>query len=930
AAWAVFWLLGAGGVLLAIFWPAVRPMPLEGVAFRIERALGGMHNRLVSVLDLHRADCRTSDRSLPFAERLIDQTADRMADYRTDAVADPRPVRRVTLTAAGMVVLALGLGVGLDARMGSAVRRLLAPTRPIPPVTSVRLTVHPGNVSILQGKPLRLWAETAGDPVEALTLRMQPAGGAWLHYPMRREADGTFAFTLDAVTASCTYQVAGGGTWTLPSRITMVRRPVVEDLAAEVLLPAYMALPDPRPVEPGADRIRAPVGSQVRLRARVSGDAASGVIRLFKATAEHQERTEQRETVWFDDHLPPDAEETGPWTWVDAPVFSGTRAHTFTWDRTPYGFRTRLNRLTVEPDESFFLFVRPDASQPPGRLTVRVSAGKKTYTLVWDSPRAPLEEAARKKVRYVGALPPEGDWHRLQVPLETLLGAKPGGPVALDGLAFEIDQGRLHCDRAGKFKRVKRALEQTQLEPVAEVPMTRDPETDLWTGEVGVREDRSVTVEFRNALGHPSPAMKAIPILATEDRPPTVVCERPGKSLTLPDPEPVPLMIRAFDDFGLAAVRIETGRAAGTFTESRLLAEYETPEPSRTVMASLDPARLGLKPGTSIYYRVLARDRKGQQVASEPYRLGLAEPKDDQAPEATRGRIAAGRFLDDIDLLTGTVGDLRTGVGEILATRPAGISLETDASGEVRLLNVVGVPLTADEIRDLLTRWNEQLTDEQRRRLADLRSRTARERQRLLELAEDLRQAASDAEGSIYELPLEADALRAMADRARDLAEGLPESMPGEGLDEAVLARLMALDELLPDQEAELANLQRQFQELMAARNALGDASLDAQQQYEALVAQIQGRQMLQQMSGLSEYVQAQQQYLQQMRDEVARLRQQTPEADTDTLEAVSARQQELDPEALELLRRAQELLRERMARMQETRLDLPPAPWVP
>jgi len=930
AAWAVFWLLGVAGVGLTIFWPAVRPMPLEGVAFRIERALGGMHNRLVSVLDLHRPGGRTSERSLPFAERLVEQTTDRMTGYRADAVADPRPVQRMTLAAAGVVALALVLSLSLDVRMDSAVRRLLMPTRPIPPVTSVRLTAHPGDVSVLQGRPVRLWAESEGEPVEALTLRVRSDGGEWLEYPMRREADGTFAFTLDAVTASCTYEVLGGGTWTLPHRITMVRRPVVEALSAEVLLPDYMGLPEPRAVEQGADRIRAPVGSRVRLRARVSGDVADGVIRLFQATAEQREQTEQRETVWFDDHLPPDAEETGPWTWVEAPVFSGTRAHTFTWDRTPYGFRTRLNRLTVAAGEAFFLFVRPDPSEPPGRLTVRVSAGKTTVPLVWDSPRAPLAEADRKKVRYVGALPPAGDWHRLQVLIETLLGSKPNEPVPLDGLTFEVDAGRIHLDRAGKVKRVTRALAQTQLEEVETVPMTRDAESGLWTGEVPVTEDRSATVAFRNALGHPSPSMKAIPVVVIEDRPPTVVCERPGKSLTVPDAEPVPLMVRAFDDFGLQAVRLETGPSADEFTDSRLLAEYDQPAPTQSVMTSLAPSRLGLEPGTSVYYRVLARDRKGQEVASEAYRLGLAKAKDDQSAEAARGRIAAGRFLDDIDRLTDTADDLRSAVGEVLASRPGGISLEADAAGEVRLMNVVGVPLTGEQIRDLLAKWNDHLTDDQRRRLAEIRTRTARERQRLLDLAEGLRQAAADAEGSVYELPLEADALRAMAQRARDLAEAYPEALPGEGLDQAVLARLMALDELLPEQQAELEALQRQFQELAAARSAIGEDGLDAQQQYEALVAQIQGRQMLQQMSGLQDYLQSQQEYLRQMRDQVAALREKTPNADADTLEAVSARQQDLDPEALELLRRAQDLLRKRMARARESRLALPPAPWVP
>ncbi|HUU11716.1 MAG TPA: hypothetical protein VM431_14410 [Phycisphaerae bacterium] len=929
-AWAVLWLLALGGVAAVMVWPAVRPMRLETVAFRMERALGGMYNRLVSVLDLRRGTAKTTERSGPFVERLIEQTAQRMADYRLDQVAQPKPVLRAVLVAALAVVVAMAMGLALDARMSAAVRRVLMPTRPIPPVTSVRLQVHPGDTSVLHGQPLRLWATVEGGRVDGLTLRMRPDDGDWINYPMRRQDDGTFDFTLSAVNNSYEYHVLGGGTWTESRRITMVRRPIVERLAAEVHLPAYMGLPEPRPVDEHADQISAPVGSAIRLEATVTGDVADGTVHLFEAAVQETDQTESRETIWFDDEVPPDAERSGTWRWVNDPVYGGSRAHTFGWDRRPYGFTTRLSRLAVAPGESLFFYVRIDPKDPPGRLTVRVTAGGTTHPLAWDSPGAPLADAEKKGLRYIGHLPEAGAWQRLEVPIEKVLGAKPPGPVDLDGMAFEIDRGVVTFDRAGSVRYVTQSRPQTQLKRVADLPMTRDAASGLWVARVPVEADRHLTVEFRNSLGHPSAAMKAIPVVATKDQPPTVLVERPGKSLTVPDPQPVPLMVRVFDDYGVADVSIQVAPRADAFEEGRVLATYDKPETNRLVMAALDTRALKLGPGQSVYYRLLARDRKGQQVASEPYRLGLAEPKGDNADGPVAAGLATSGLLDGIGEMIDALDGLGVTARRVLGDGLKGIEVRRDEAGAAVLLTPFGAPLTSEQIRKVLDRWNEAMTDRQRDRLLELHRQTQEQRQKVLALSLGFEKAAGEADQSFYQLPVEAEALRAMAERARQLADMLPPPFEGGRVDEDVLARLAALQKLTADQQNELADLQRQFEQLLAARETLADSPTAAHEQYAALMAQLRGQQMMHQMGGLRDFLQTQQQQLREMRLQVAGLRQEAESAGPDALDTLSAKQQELDPEALELVRRAQQLLRDRLARMQQDRDILPPPPWIP
>ena len=103
--------------------PAFERMPLQKVALRIEALFPGMHNRLVTVLDLIHGTANTNVIQAiageGFAERLLEQTRSRLANFTPGLVANLRPVFRA-MTALGVAALFIVIALVLNDRMPTA------------------------------------------------------------------------------------------------------------------------------------------------------------------------------------------------------------------------------------------------------------------------------------------------------------------------------------------------------------------------------------------------------------------------------------------------------------------------------------------------------------------------------------------------------------------------------------------------------------------------------------------------------------------------------------------------------------------------------------------------------------------------------------------------------------------------------------------
>ncbi|MCX5658138.1 MAG: hypothetical protein NTW19_00250, partial [Planctomycetota bacterium] len=947
--WAVFWTLVAGLAALAVFWPAVRPLPLSDIAFRIERALPGMHNRLVTVLDLkNRTEAHRED-SAGFVDRLISQTFQRLSSFRVEQVASLRPVRNGLASAALVVGIGAAMLFVFHERMPTALARMLRPTAPIAPVSSVVFHAEPGDAEVLQGDPASIRVAFDRGHADDMMLRVRAGDGAWTTYPLQPDDDGRLAFTISAVDASITYQIVGGGTWTREHQLTMVRRPIIQTVDATVRLPAYMGLPEPRAVPNEATQISAPVGSTVELSADVSGDAVRGQISLLKSNTKSVDAVNAQELVWFDDDAPRDAELTGAWQWTTAQVHSGTRAHTFNWRRETYGFNTRLSPLAMDPASDFFVYAWIDPEEPPTRLVVTIIRDKQPIAMAWGAEPAPAAPGAPPapapgakpvvpavKPLFTAPLPEPGKWVRLEVPfaadaaLRAAMGGSPTAPAMVSGITFETDRGRVVLDRVGALRRVKSSNKSTTYETLGTLPMTRDEKSGRWTGKVPVEADAMYSIEFFSARNDASPPIKPMPVVATVDQPPAVIVEKPGKSITIPEAQPVPLMVTALDDYGVADIGIQVGATPDKLNEPRWLAHFDQPAQSRPYLGSIDPRMMAIAPGSAAHYRIVVRDRKGQIGQSEVFRLGLAAPGQGQAAGTEKGISPLTPLLDGISKLLSVQGKIAANALDLLGNLPKGVTRKIEDGKTVKLLNPDGTEVTAEQLKEWLDKRWAEMTPQEREAMQKLDAQAAQQRIEALMLAQKIDAAALEAQNSAMTLPQEAQALHAMADQVRDLAAKQPE--PGEAgakPDPDVLARLQELETLTPEQKKEMADLERQLQDLQKARAAMGEKPEDAQQQMQALLSDMQANWAMKQMSQLDDSLESERAKLESLQQQVAKLQEETRTAPGEKLDKISDEQQALDAKALETLKEAQDLLRERMAGKQEEKDPMPLEPWV-
>ena len=170
-----------------------------------------------------------------------------------------------------------------------------------------------------------------------------------------------------------------------------------------------------------------------------------------------------------------------------------------------------------------------------------------------------------------GELPETGAWVRLEVPLEEALGEKPGEAVQFRGMRFHVDGGRAFVDRPGTVVRRLEKTQRAQLRATETLTLEQGEDEDRWEGQIPVETDCLFALEFRNALGHANAAMKKIQVVATKDLAPSLMVEKPGKSLTIARAQAVPLVVRAFDDFGLEAVGLQLGPEAEKLGDTRWL-----------------------------------------------------------------------------------------------------------------------------------------------------------------------------------------------------------------------------------------------------------------------------------------------------------------------------------------------------------------------
>jgi hypothetical protein len=163
-------------------------------------------------------------------------------------------------------------------------------------------------------------------------------------------------------------------------------------------------------------------------------------------------------------------------------------------------------------------------------------------------------------------------------------------------------------------------------------PLPLRSEGGRWFTDVDLRESGYFALE---PIGRADLARRLVPVLVNPDGAPVVRIEEPGRDLLLPGVRTIPVRASASDDHGLRAMSLRYTRVSGSgeqfaFVEGELPMGIRREEPGQWQAAGEVPlGRLGLEPGDSLVYRVVARDgREGAAglASSDTFFIEIAGP----------------------------------------------------------------------------------------------------------------------------------------------------------------------------------------------------------------------------------------------------------------------------------------------------------------
>ena len=176
-----------------------------------------------------------------------------------DRIVSRDALRRTALTAAAATVALSVLGVfsaGPAGRAAGVFALYMFPERLV-------LEVHPGDVKIRGGQPLRITARMPQTAAVVVPVLRFGQGKDWREVRMDPDPKGGFAFAFDAVEQGFTYAISAAAARSRDYRVSVIRPPRVERIDLQYEYPKAFGL-KPRAEEDSGD-IYGPVGTRVRL-----------------------------------------------------------------------------------------------------------------------------------------------------------------------------------------------------------------------------------------------------------------------------------------------------------------------------------------------------------------------------------------------------------------------------------------------------------------------------------------------------------------------------------------------------------------------------------------------------------------------------------------------------------------------------------------
>ncbi|HJT75870.1 MAG TPA: hypothetical protein VJ739_01605 [Gemmataceae bacterium] len=922
--------------LLGVVRPLLRRLAAQQVARRIESHIPGIHNRLVSALDLAKSE-RARQASPAFHRRLLTEALERIRTFRARTVIDFLSLRRAALftgmTAAGFVLA----WVLFSGRMAVAMARIFDPFADIPPESGVHYAVEPGDAKVLRGEDVPFTVRVDRGEPDRLWLELRsPTADERLRYDLERQkADPkVWKFTLGSTNIApgfedaFLYRVHGGGTWSKQYRIAMIDRPRVTGYHTVLHYPDYMLI-EPRVGPPQTLEVTGPEDSQVEVVVQSEGQVSAGDIQLLDYRQPGPGVKDRPERAWFEDQVPPGAAADGTWNWDSQKVQRPAHTEPPAVGLHGHWFQGAADPFFVGPTDSLFVYAYLSPEHPPEAVVVEWNDGSGwEHRAVWGSDNVFLGKPGTPGHHHAGPLPKPGAWARLEVPAEAVgLAGK-----ALRGMSFKVQGGQVYWSRAGALPPVLGVKESFPLRAAGD---------NEWSGRFPLHGTGLYRVELRNELGYANKTVKEAKYVAIPDNAPQIVLERPGTDLVLSEPGKVPLVLTAYDDFGLLDVTLHTQRDMDWQGDSRTVKRYNGPARNDSVATTLDLTAMHLKVGDALHYYAEARDRKGQTARTQEYTIRILQAPDaadkqlenfDKTEDPFREKLAKliaeqAKVRDALKKMdekyAPTVAKARKAEEEAAKAenQPKGKNPKEKAKPQT-----AKPPQLDPETAKLLQQMQKelgQLTNQEQQNL-QLGQQAGNDLKQLADQMNNLKMLAPELGQQMHELQqlFQKNALDRMQDLANQMRQG---SDPKQKA-----ADVKAMKESSERVQKELEALKNRLQALDEARKQMRNDANAALEQLRQEMLRENGKLSARELEELRQHIAELRDLLKGMEGKQEKLHDDTKAAQPKELPAVEHKQEDLDKQLEKMLAAAKELLKQEKARRMKHRPEFPDEPYAP
>jgi hypothetical protein len=912
--------------LVGVVRPLFRRLTAGHVARRIEAHLPGIHNRLVSCVDL-RANGHAPAASPAFYRRLVHEAVERIRGFRPARVVDFLSLRRAGAFACASTATFVAVLCLFSDRVPVAMARIFSPFADIPPASGVKYTVEPGDARVLRDEDIVFRARVSrGEPAK-LRLELKSDGDAeTLWYDLEKQKDKpVWRFTLSGSLPpgyedTFTYRVHGGGTWSPKYRITVVERPAIAEVHTILHYPEYMALP-PRESPPRMADVTGPEGGKVEVVVQAEGSVARGSVQLLEYRQPKEVVEDRPERVWFEDRLPAGAHPGGAWKWDEA---RGRPAHTETpapraiglyghwFQETPAGFEVGAE------DKLFAYLYIPRGAEPQAVMLEWNDGTSWEHRAYWGADVIHRGQPGTPACQAMGPLPEAGRWVRLEVPADRV-GLQ--GKV-LRGMGFQMFGGQCFWGRTGALPPVLTPVESFAMEPKGE---------GRWSGRFPLTGSGYYRVELHNELGYANKPMPEAHYASVPDNPPQVVLDRPGADVVLSKPERLPLVVDAHDDFGLADVILVVQKDGGA-ADTQSLRHYERPEKDDHLLAGLDLAALKVKAGEFVRYHAEARDRKGQVARTPDFVVRIAADPNAADQQLDAFDKSQDPFREKLAKLIAEQAKVQAAVEKVAAKyAPLDDKLRQarqDAAAAGKVIDPKTLPPVnlASTDQQVLKSLREEMTklNQQEQQNVQTGQQVAGDLQRLADQAKNLKLLPDELANEMAALQqaFQQRAMQPLEDLSGKMQQGAnPQQAPPD----------------LKQMQRQSDRLQKELEAIQARVQAMTKAQQQMRQNVEQALAQLRNEMLKQrgaltarELDELRKALASLREQLQKQSGNQDQLRHETDSSPNASLPEKQRKQQDLQKQLEDLLRKVKQLQASGKLKKLKRRPDFPKSPYDP